>query len=299
MIINEQNLGIAFKGFKALYTEQFEATVADYDKIAMTVPSSGRETAYAWLGQFPQFREWISGPRQLKKLEAHGFTIQNIKFESTVHISRADFADDQYGSFGKMFAEMGLAAKKHPDELAFSLLGSGFTETCYDGQYFFDADHPYQPDPEGAVTFVSNVQAGEGPAWFLIDASRPMKPIIWQERETYDLQSINRHDDAHVFMTDEYLYGIRARVNAGFGLWQLAFGSKAALTPANYKAARAQMQTYRGDRGRILGVKPNVLVVPPALEEEARETVASSLKDGGGTNPWAGTAEVVVSPYLA
>jgi phage major head subunit gpT-like protein len=299
MIINGENLALAFKGFKALYTEQFEATVANYDKIAMTVPSQGRDTTYAWLGQFPQMREWVDGPRQLKALEAHGFSITNVKFESTVKISRDDFSDDQYGAFGKMFAEMGLLARKHPDELVFSLLGQGFTETCYDGQYFFDTDHPFQPDPAGAVTSVSNMQAGTGPAWFLLDASRPLKPIIWQEREKYDLQTINRHDDPHVFMNDEYLYGVRARVNAGFGLWQLAFGSKAALTPANYKAARATMQTYRGDRGRILGVMPNVLVVPPVLEEEARAIVSSALTDTGGTNPWAGTAEVIVSPFLA
>jgi len=299
VIINEANLGHAFKGFKALYTDQFEATEANFDRIAMTVPSQGRETTYAWLGQFPQLREWVDGPRQLKALEAHGFSITNIKFESTVRISRDDFADDLYGAFGKMFAEMGLLARKHPDELVFSLLARGFTETCYDGQYFFDADHPYQPDPDGPVTSVSNVQAGTGPAWFLVDTSRPMKPIIWQEREKYDLQSLTRSDDTHVFMNDEYLYGVRARVNAGIGLWQLAFGSKAALTPENYSAARTRMQAYRGDRGRILGVKPNVLVVPPELEEAALVIVNSSTLSGGGSNPWKGSAEVVVSPFLA
>lgn len=67
-------------------------------------------------------------------------------------------------------------------------------------------------------------------------------------------------------MTDEYLYGVRARANAGFGLWQLAFGSRAPLTAANYAAARASMSSIKGDQGRVLGIRPNVLVVPPALE---------------------------------
>ncbi len=298
MIINEQNLGIAFRGFKALYTTQFEAAVADWDKVAMKVPSSGRDTTYAWLGQFPQFREWVSGPRQLKELEAHGFTIENVKFESTVKIPRDDFADDQYGAFGKMFEEMGLAAKKHPDELVFALLKQGFAEICYDGQFFFDTDHPYQPDPAGPVTSVSNMQAGTGAPWFLMDGTRPLKPVIFQVREDYDLQSMTRADETHVFLNDEYVYGIRARVNAGFGIWQLAFGSKAPLTAANYAAARTAMQGFKGDRGRILGVKPNLLVVPPVHEEAARKIVAAT-NDAGSSNPWAGTAEVVVSPYLS
>ncbi len=297
MIINEQNLGIAFKGFKTLFQEQFEATVADWDKVAMKVPSSGRDTTYAWLGQFPQFREWVSGPRQLRALEAHGFTIENIKFESTVKIARDDFADDQYGAFGKMFSEMGLAAKKHPDELVFELLKNGFSELCYDGQNFFDTDHPYQPDPSGAVTSVSNMQAGTGKPWFLLDGSRPLKPLIFQLREDYELQSMTKSDETHVFLNDEFLYGIRARVNAGFGIWQLAFASKSALTAANYAAARTAMQGYRGDRGRILGVKPNLLVVPPSHEEAARNIVAAT-NAAGGSNPWAGTAEVIVSAYL-
>ena len=31
-------------------------------------------------------------------------------------------------------------------------------------------------------------------------------------------------------MTDEHVYGVRARVNAGLGLWQMAYASKAPLT---------------------------------------------------------------------
>ena len=134
----------------------------------------------------------------------------------------------------------------------------------------------------------SNMQAGTASAWYLLDTSRAVRPLIWQEREKYEFQQVTDAGDKGVFMTDQYLYGVRARVNAGFGLWQLAFGSKAPLTPANYSAARAAMMGYRGDKGRILGVRPDTLVVPPVLEEKARALVASALNDGGGTNPRSG-----------
>jgi len=80
---------------------------------------------------------------------------------------------------------------------------------------------------------------------------------------------MTRPDNEHVFKNDEYLYGVRARVNAGYGLWQLAFGSKADLTAANYAAARAAMMDFRADGERVLGVRPTTLVVPPSLEDRS------------------------------
>jgi phage major head subunit gpT-like protein len=114
----------------------------------------------------------------------------------------------------------------------------------------------------------------------------------------YEFQQLTDDTDEEVFKNDRYLYGVRARVNAGFGLWQLAWGSKQALTPANYAIARAAMMGYRADGGRVLGVKPGVLVVPPSLEEEALRIVNSELGTGGETNPWKGTASLIVAPWL-
>jgi phage major head subunit gpT-like protein len=171
--------------------------------------------------------------------------------------------------------------------MVFGLLGLGFAEKCFDGQYFFDTDHPLR-DKTGATVSVSNMQAGAGPAWYLLDTSRMIRPIVRQVREKYEFQSMDRPTDAPVFLNDEYLYEVRARVNAGFGLWQLAFASKAALTPENYAAARAAMMDYRSDGGRVLGVMPNTLVVPPALESDALHVLNTETGDGGGSNPWKG-----------
>lgn len=298
MIMNEQSIDLAFKGFKARYTDAYSAAPVYYDKIAMTVPSSARSEAYGWLGQFPQMREWLDGDREVKSLEAHGFTIENRKFESTIGIRREDFADDRLGIFVPMVSEMGHRARQHPDELIFAMLADGFTTECYDGQYFFDTDHPAK-DADGNVISVSNMQDGASTQpWFLMDTSRPIKPIIWQEREKYEFAQVTRYNDNEVFMTDEYKMGIRARVNAGFGLWQLAFGSKRDLTPANYAAARAAMKKLRGNEGRVMGVNPSVLIVCPDLEEAATRIVNSEMGEGGESNPWKGTAEVIVTPYL-
>ena len=123
--------------------------------------------------------------------------------------------------------------------------------------------------------------------------------MIWQERMPYEFQSITDPGHQHVFLHDEYIYGVRARVNAGFGLWQLAWGSKQPLSAANYAAARAAMQAMKGDGGRFLGVMPNVLVVPPSLEESARNIVKAATSAAGASNPWFESAELIVTPYAA
>lgn len=296
-IVNAQFLDLAFKGFKTLYSTSYLAAPVYYPEIAMTVQSAASEESYGWIGQMPGMREWLSGERDVKQLAAHGFTIVNRKFESTVSIRREDFEDDRLGVFKPMFQEMGLTARQHPDELIFALLAQGFAELAYDGQYFFDADHP-APDKTGTVVFTSNMQDGAETPWFLLDSSRPIKPLIWQERVAYDLQMVNAPTDHQVFMTDIFHYGIRARVNAGFGLWQLAFGSKVALDADSYGAARAAMMSRRGDKGRLLGVRSDTLVVPPSLEEAGRRLLNSEHGDGGASNPWKGTAKLIVSPYL-
>lgn len=297
MIVNADTLDLVFKGFKTVYTDAYLAAEVHWDKIAMTVPSQGADETYGWLGHFPQLREWI-GPRHVQSLKAHGFTITNRDFESTVAVRRNSIADDKLGVFKPAFSEMGQLARLHPEELIMGLLANGFTEACFDGQSFFDTEHPVTT-AGGTTELVSNMQDGAGPAWFLLDTSRAVRPLIWQERQPYEFTSMTDPTNPHVFMNAEFIYGVHARVNAGFGLWQLGFGSKAALDVTNYAAARAAMMDFRADGGRKLGITPKVLVVPPELEEDGLKLVNATNNDAGATNVWAGTARLIVSPWLS
>jgi len=296
MIINTQNLDLAFRGFSQKYSDAFMEAKSHSDKIVMKVPSTARDETYSWFGAFPNMREWL-GPRVLKNLSANSFTIVNRLFESTVRVSRNDIEDDRLGVFGPAFTNMGQLAKRHPEELVFGLLKAGFATNCFDGQFFFDTDHPLEI--ENVVTSVSNMQAGAGDQWYLLDCSGAIRPLVWQERVPYTFESLANPGDPDVFMRNEFTYGVRARVNCGYGLWQLAFGSKAALDATNYAAARAAMMGMRADGGRILGVTPTHLVVPPSLEAAALALVNSEYGTGGISNPWKGTVELVVSQYLA
>ncbi|NRA56243.1 MAG: Mu-like prophage major head subunit gpT family protein [Gammaproteobacteria bacterium] len=296
MIINKANLSSLFVAIKTAFNKGMKDNETYWNKVATLVPSTTKEEKYAWLGQFPNLREWL-GDRQIKSLALHDYSVKNKKFESSIAIDKDDIDDDTYGVLMPLFEEMGYAADTHPDELVFALLAKGFTELCYDGQNFFDTDHPVGNDDTG-ITSVSNMQAGAGAPWFLLDTNRPLKPLIFQKRRDYAIKSMTKEDDENVFMRDEYRYGIDARVNAGFGLWHLAFGSKATLDAANFKLARQAMKSLKSDEGRPLNVRPKLLVVGASNESAAEELIKVRELAGGGTNTLYNAVEILVVPWL-
>jgi phage major head subunit gpT-like protein len=95
------------------------------------------------------------------------------------------------------------------------------------------------------------------------------------------------------FFSVSRVYGESAIVNA----------STNALTPTNYGTMRALMLAYKGHDGKSLRVMPNLLMVGPALEGMAKKITQNDLivlSDGASaeSNPYKGTAEVVVIPEL-
>ncbi|NOR62156.1 MAG: hypothetical protein GQ535_06655 [Rhodobacteraceae bacterium] len=193
---------------------------------------------------------------------------------------------------------MGYSTGAHSDQLVFALLAAGFATDCYDGQFFFDTGHPVIA-ADGSEATASNMTAGASTPWFLLDTSRALQAIIFQDHKPWEFVARDALTDENVFTKKEFQYGSDARSNVGYGLWQLAHGSKATLDAANYEAARSGMMSMKGDHGRPLGVLPNLLVVPPSLEGAANKIVKNELTGGGNTNEWAGTAEVLVVPWLA
>lgn len=114
---------------------------------------------------------------------------------------------------------------KHPrpEHLAwngkvFALLKAGLTTACYDGQYFFDVDHPVYAnhDGTGAATSVANADVDttarpNNPIWYLMDVSRALKPLLFQKRRDYDMKAMTDGQDEAVFMSDTYRYGVDAQ----------------------------------------------------------------------------------------
>lgn len=291
MLINRESLSAMYTGFKTAYNNAFAGVPPMWGKVATLVPSTKKVETYGWLGEFPELREWV-GDRQVKSIAASGYQIVNKKFESSVAVPRDDIEDDSYGLLTPRFAAMGYAAATHPEKLVWALLAAGFATPCFDGQYFFDSDHPV------GAGVVSNTGGGAGSAWFLLDTSRPLKPLIFQKRREYALTSMTDMNDEGVWMRDEFRYGVDVRAAVGFGFWQVAYGSKQALDAAAFDAAVAAMGAFKSDEGRPLGIKPNLLVVAPSNRAAGRALIETERLASGGSNPNFKEAELLVCPWL-
>ena len=86
------------------------------------------------------------------------------------------------------------------------------------------------------------------------------------------------------------------------------WSSGKALTFDNYRTILAAMMNFRDESGERFNITPNLLVVPPALEMQARmilnsdmvaaQTFGNDTNVGGYSNPLKGSAELLVLPDL-
>ena len=185
------------------------------------------------------------------------------------------------------------AAARYLDERVSELMKKGTETVGVDGQYFFDTDHAVGGES------VSNYTAGSNAAWYLLDCSRPIKPFIFQKRQDPTFVIKADEKDSNVFERDEILYGAKARGNAGYGLWQMAYCSKADLTTDNFDAAYAAMRSLKGESGLSLNIKPTLLVVPPSLRGKAAQIVKSERLSDNTDNHNYGIVEILEVADLA
>lgn len=303
MEINNANLKALFVAFNAAFKAGLGQAASQYGQIATTVPSTTAAEEYGWLGQLPGLREWL-GDRVVHGIGNHGYTIKNKSYELTVSVPRPAVEDDKYGVYTPLMTEMGRAADAHPDQIVFGLLKDGRTALCYDGQPFFSTQHKVVNEKNKEVN-VSNLSddGGNGATWYLLETRRALKPLIFQDRKKPNFVAKTAPTDDNVFNSDNFVYGVDARRNAGFGFWQLAHASNKPLTAENLKAAITAMETQTGDHGRPLGISPNLLVVPKALRFTANKLLtAELLPNAAGTatesNDLRGALDLLVADWL-
>lgn len=143
MLVNKENVNNLFIGLKTTFNNAFSSSQTTWEKIAMKVPSTTGQNDYAWLSKFPKMRKWI-GEKTVKALEAFKYSVRNDDWEATIEVDRNDIDDDNLGIYTPQAQSAGESAKQLPDEIVSDLVNGAFETECFDGQYFFDTDHPVQ-----------------------------------------------------------------------------------------------------------------------------------------------------------
>ena len=154
MEISQGTLTGLFSNFITTFANAYQQTPLWLDKVATVEPSGSAQNVYAWMQRVPAMREWI-GPRVLNALATYIQTVPNKLFEDTIAIDKITIEDDQYGMYAPHLRLLGEAAKKWPDQTMAACIQAAHSTVCYDGQYFFDTDHPVGNETTG-VANVSN-----------------------------------------------------------------------------------------------------------------------------------------------
>jgi len=240
MDLTPANLRALRTTFNSQFRQGYDNAETFYQDVCTMVSSSTSQNDYGWMTQLPKMREWL-GERVLHNLGVHSYTLKNKRWELSFAVNRDDILDDNLGIYSEIAAAHGEAARQHPDELVTDLIEAGTSSLCFDGQYFYDTDHPVSKHHSALGTYSNNL-------------------------------------------------------------------TSTALTQDNFMTAYTTMRKYKDDAGRLLGVRPNVLAVPPDLEFTARKIVAmpTILTAVAGTdtdasspaNVTQGVCRVVVLPRL-
>lgn len=276
------------------YTQGVEAAKPQWQMVATEVPSSGAANYYGWMKNLPMIKQWV-GDRQLASLGKHGYSVENKTWESSIEISRDEVDDDQVGIYSVIARDYGEQVAYFPDTLVYKLLSEGFTTLCFDGQNYFDSDHPLETAPASTYSNVVGDPATDtGESWFLMDTSKTLKPIVFQNRRPFVFKNMNPSEE-YTWFNNKYAAGVDGRCNVGFSFPQLAIGSKAALTEANYEVAKKLLRTMKRSDGTRLGTKAVTLCVGPDNEAAAKKLIKRMLIEGGDENIYYNDVEVVVS----
>jgi len=300
MIVNSENLSNLFTGYKTSFQRGLDSKQpSQADVIATRVTSATKTENYSWLGQLPALREWI-GPRQIQRFAAHAYALTNKRYELTWAVPIDDIEDDAVGAYATYSEGAGASLAMWPHQILFALFQTGDAVLCYDGQYFFDIDHPVGRDtPVSTSNLLNDGGAMAAHPWYLIDTTKIIKPMIWQLRKAPVMTSQTDLAASNVFELDEFRFGVKARGNAGFGLWQTALRNEAALTTANLEAAILAMNAFENDEGYKLGINPNILLIGAYHQFNAIDLLTRQLLDAAGAiNPLVNRLQIVIVPEL-
>lgn len=279
----------------AAFTRGVGRVEPQFRTVASVLPSTGASNSYGWLEDFPGIQEWLT-TRQLAVLKQMGYSITNKTWENSIKVKREDVEDDQLGQYAIITEQFGRNVSIFPDELVFKLLCDGFTTTCYDGQYFFDSDHPVGAGTQSNVVGTPATDLGE--PWFLVDATQALLPIIFQDRRPFDFKALDDLNSEHVILNNEFIFGTDGRCNVGYGFWQTAVGSKAPLNVQNYELAYKAMQGITNSAGKSLGLTPTLLVVGKNNRSAAKGLIEAINSASGASNIYYKDVDVLVSPYV-
>lgn len=292
MIISQVSLNALRTVLSSAFTVGLKKVTTKHEVFTTKVTASTKVQTYGFLAEPPKFRKWL-GEKRIKSLAEKAYQLVNDAFEQTIGIHKHQIADDNLGLYAPMVSGWGQTSAELGDRLAFEALRDGNIRECYDGQNFFDAEHPVGDGVVSNINTAATVQP-----WYLLDCSQALKPILLQEREAPHFHMVTNMQDSEVMKTGNYLMGAEARYGAGYTYWQLAYRSTATLDAAGYQAAKDAGQALVNDEGEPSPVRYTHCVAGRSNIAAARALFTKAALAGGESNIWLNDVVVIEAEWL-
>ncbi|CAN5211270.1 Mu-like prophage major head subunit gpT family protein [soil metagenome] len=281
MIITAAALQALRTSFNSKFKDGKSKAKPKLSVLATLVSSTTAIETYGFLGEMPAFRKWV-GDKRIKSIAERGYALINDDYEASVGIKRKAIQDDNLGLYPSMFEGWGMEAVLWPDRLLATALAAGNALPCFDNQNFFDTSHPNYDE---AGTTYSNVNNdAQVQPWYLVDLSKPLKPLIFQTREEPHFWMTTNPEDSTVAETGKFGAWAEARGAAGYTMPFLAYRSTATLNAANYVAARDAMAAYFDEVGDPRGIVATHIVYGVSNRAAADSLFGKQNLAGGESN---------------
>jgi len=176
------NTGLLSKGLRSEFLNRFDATTTFFQDLSTRITSNSDSETYRWLGSLPRMREWGTG-RLARGLRTESYSVENLKYESTLEVDRDEISDDKTGQIRIRIAELAQRAATHKDYLIAQLLINGETAgfNSYDGTTFFSSTH------QSGSSGLQDNRLGS-------DAIDPDKPTVIEFKDSLSQAITTMHD---------------------------------------------------------------------------------------------------------
>ena len=148
-----------FQEFNTTMMEAFDDAPRVWEAFGVEIPSSSRSTLHGWLADQAVVREW-KGKRKLNSMGTRFWEVINRDWELSYSFEVNQIRDDLSGLVTAALMRARSDGKKwarHEDLLMATTLALGTSMPCFDGQFFFDTDHPVDPDGIVPGTFSNSL----------------------------------------------------------------------------------------------------------------------------------------------
>lgn len=112
-----------------------------FSEVCTPITSARKKIVVAIADMLPQMREWV-GDRKFHDAAQHSQEFTNPHYEISMEVDADDVEDDDYSGYILQSAGLAERAAVHPDVLLATLMQAATGIIGFDGQNFFDTDHP-------------------------------------------------------------------------------------------------------------------------------------------------------------